>query len=143
MSHFLIEWFQWFEKGINAIDAKEREKFFYECGSNCVQTGAIKLYEKLYFESGKSWDAFFEKLNDIDSVRGYIIKPKEIYELSFTQCVCKLHIEGFVHTDCICACSRQSIIFVMKSLDPNIEVQVDTISTILGGDKECRFRIIL
>lgn len=143
MSDFLTEWFKGFEKGINDLEPKEQEKLFYQCGSNCVNTGAKKLYEKLYLDSGSSLDEFFLRLNEIESVAGYIIKPKEIYEISFISCVCKLHTLGYIHSDCICECSRQSIIYIMKSLEPNINVQVDKISTILGGDKECRFRITM
>ncbi|MCT4598148.1 MAG: hypothetical protein N4A50_09765 [Vallitalea sp.] len=47
MSDFLMKWFKGFETGINTLNQKEREKIFYKCGGNCVDTGVIKVYEKL------------------------------------------------------------------------------------------------
>ncbi|MDF1618708.1 hypothetical protein [Petrocella sp. FN5] len=141
MSEYLAEWFQGFEKGINSLDQKAKESFFYSCGSNCVERGVKKVYEELYIDSGKKLDTFFLRLNEMKTVGGEIINPGKVYDITFCHCICELHRRGYIHSDCICECSRQSIIHVMKSLEPELQMQVDKISTVLGGGKECRFRI--
>lgn len=143
MSEFINEWFQWFEKGINDLDPKEREKFFCRCGRGCADTGIKKIYEDLYKASGKKLDTFFPSLNELDDIGGKVVKPGEIYEISFPRCLCDLHKLGYVHSDTICECSRQSILYVMSSLEPGVQFQVDKIATVLGGNKECRFRITI
>jgi hypothetical protein len=86
---------------------------------------------------------FFSRLKEMECVAGNVIKPKKIYEIIFPHCVCNLHTLGYIHSDCICECSRQSIIYVIKSLNPDIEIQVDKLSTVLNGDHECRFCITI
>ncbi|MDA3846467.1 MAG: hypothetical protein PF505_07970 [Vallitaleaceae bacterium] len=141
MSDFLQEWFQGFEKGIDGLKQEEKEKFFHNCGRKCADTGIIKVYEKLFIDSGKVLDTFFSKLSELESVSGNIVKPGEHYEIAFLHCLCDLHTLGYVHSDYICECSRQSIIYVMKSLVPDMDMKVDKLTTILGGDVECRFSI--
>jgi hypothetical protein len=143
MSDFLNQWFQGFEEGINNLDQKEKDKFFSKCGRNCAETGVIEVYEKLYLESGNDMNVFFLRLKELECIAGYIIDPGKIYEITFPRCLCDLHTRGYINSDSICECSKHSILYVMKTLDPEHDFQVDKISTVLGGDKECRFRITL
>lgn len=143
MAEFLTEWFKWFEKGISGLDEKSKEKFFSECASNCVNRGVLDMYKDLYLESENDLDKFFRSLSSKGFGEGYVIEPLKVYEMSFSRCTCELNNLGYVHSDCICECSRQSIIHVMESLNPDFSINVDKISTILNGDKECRFRVTI
>jgi hypothetical protein len=143
MSEFLNNWFQGFEKGINSLDQNEKEKLFCSCGRNCANSGILKIYQELFLDSGKALDIFFTRLNQIECVAGNVVTPGKVYEISFPRCLCDLHTLGYIHSDCICECSRQSILYVMSSLEPEFEYQVDKLTTVLHGDKECRFRITI
>ena len=65
MSDFVKEWFGWFEKGIEQVDQKEKEKFFSVCGMHCAETGIIKLYKDIYDKSCSNMDGFFSKFDDM------------------------------------------------------------------------------
>lgn len=143
MADFLTHWFQWFEEGISCLEQNEKDLFFRKCGRNCANTGVVTLYEKVYQDSGKDLDIFFIKLNDMDCIGGEVVKSGQIYDITFPRCLCDLHTSGYIHSDCICECSRHSILYVMKKLEPEHEFQVEKVSTVLGGDMECRFRITI
>lgn len=143
MSDFLMDWFRGFEKGINDLSQEEKEKLFYKCGRNCADTGIINVYKKLFVDSGKELDTFFSRLNEIECVDGNVVTQGKVYEIIFPCCLCDLHRHGYIYSDCICECSRQSIIYVMNSLEPDTKIQVDKLTTVLSGDNECRFRITI
>lgn len=144
MHDFIVKWFSWFEKGIERIDQKEKEKFFSICGRRCAETGIIKLYKDIYDKSCNNLDMFFSKyINNMKYVGGKVISPGEIYEITFPDCYCDLYNKGFVETDAICECSRQSILYVMRTFNPELEYEVEKVTTVLNGDKECRFRVTI
>lgn len=143
MSDFIKEWFSWFEKGIESVNQKEQEKFFGVCGKHCVETGIMKLYKEIYDKSCSDFDVFFSKLNEMKYVGGKVVSSGKIYEITFPSCYCDLYTEGYVQTSAICECSRQSIIYVMNTLNPELEYAVDKLTTILSGDSECRFSITI
>ena len=141
MSEFVNEWFGWFEEGIASIDESQKSLFFSKCAYNCVKKGVLNLYKEFYLECGEDFDVFYSNLSSKGYGFGEVIAQNKTYELAFSECTCKLSKQGYVKTDQICECSRQSIIHIMKSLRENINVEVEKISTILGGSDECRFSI--
>jgi hypothetical protein len=52
------------------------------------------------------------------------------------------YTKGYVQTDAICECSRQRILYVMRTLNLELEYEVKKISTVIGGDAECRVWVI-
>jgi hypothetical protein len=140
---FVKEWFAWFEKGIKQVDQKEKEKFFRVCGMHCAETGIIKLYKDIYDKSCSNMDGFFSKFDDMKYIGGRIISPGKTYEITFPECYCDLYTKGYVQTDTICECSRQSILYVLKTLNPELEYDVEKISTVINGDDECCFRVTI
>lgn len=143
MPDFVKEWFAWFEKGIKQVDQKEKEKFFRVCGMHCAETGIIKLYKDIYDKSCSNMDGFFLKFDDMKYIGGRIISPGKTYEITFPECYCDLYTKGYVQTDTICECSRQSILYVLKTLNPELEYDVEKISTVINGDDECCFRVTI
>lgn len=95
----------------------------------------------MFLSSGKDLDTFFILLNEQEGLVGKVIKTGKVYEVTYPKCYCDLYVEGYVRSDAICECSRQSILFVMDTLVPGIGVEVEKLATVLGGDSECRFRI--
>lgn len=138
---FINDWFKSFEAGMEEMNPDSREKFFKKCGSDCVKSGIINLYEDVFSKSDGDLDKFFENLNNLDSIGGQIIQRGKTYEIFFDQCYCNLHIEGYVQSDVICECSKQSVLYVMAQLAPQYNYEVTKITSVLGGDDECRFRI--
>lgn len=141
MSDFIKEWFGWFEKGIEQFDQREKEKFFSVCGRRCADTGIVKLYKDFYDNSCSDLDMFFSKFTNMKYVGGKIISPGKIYEITFPDCYCDLYTKGYVRTDVICECSRQSILYMLKTVNPEFEYEVETVSTVISGDEECCFRV--
>ncbi len=143
MTDFVKEWFGWFEKGIEQVDQKEKEKFFRVCGMHCAETGIIKLYKDVYDKSCNNLDMFFSKFSEMKYIGGKIISPGKVYEITFPDCYCDLYIKGYVQTAAICECSRQSILYVLRTLNPELEYEVEKVSTVINGDKECCFRVTI
>ncbi|WP_082759821.1 hypothetical protein [Abyssisolibacter fermentans] len=141
MNEFMKEWFSWFEEGIELLDEAQVSVFFSKCAENCVNRGVLGMYREFYSECGNDLDIFFESLSDKNYGSGYVIEPQNTYELVFSECTCELNKLGYVSSDCICECSRQSILHIMQSLKNDAVFEVDKLSTILGGNSECRFRI--
>jgi len=141
MSGFLMDWFNWFEEGISSLDQGSKEKFFSKCSANCVKRGVAQMYKSHYLESNSNLDQFFMSLSERGYAQGKILSSGTEYEMSYSHCSCELHKLGYVNSDYICECSRQSIMNVMSFIKPESEFDVEILSTILGGDKECRFRI--
>lgn len=141
MSDFIKDWFGWFEQGTACLKQEEKEKLFRKCGQNCADSGIIEVYKKIYRDSKNDLDVYFTRLNELDSVGGNVLQPGKEYEVIFTECLCDLHTMGYVNSDFICECSRQSILYVMNTLEPKIDFEVQKITSVLSGDHECRFHI--
>jgi len=141
MDDFIREWFTWFEEGMEVVDDKQKSQFFSKCAENCVKKGVLRMYQEFYEECGNDLDIFYSSL----SVKGYgegrVIESQKVYELAFSECTCELSKHGYVKTDQICECSRQSILHIMQSFRDDINFEVERLSTILGGSEECRFLI--
>lgn len=136
-------WFKGFEEGMLFLEQNQREVVFCECAKNCVNSGVLSLYQNLYNEVDGDINTFFEKLNDVDGVITQILEVGKKYNLYFEKCTCKLHTEGYVNSPILCECSRQSVIYVMNSLWNNQEIDVEICSTILRGQENCKFSIIV
>ncbi|BES66124.1 hypothetical protein SANA_25630 [Gottschalkiaceae bacterium SANA] len=141
MDEFTREWFTWFEEGMEAIDKKQKSLFFSICAKNCVKKGVLKMYQEFYKECGKDLDVFYSSLSTKGYGDGLVIESQRVYELAFSKCTCELSKRGYVKTNQICECSRQSILHIMQSLRDDITFEVETLSTILDGSEECRFLI--
>lgn len=143
MDNNLRLWFDGFERGIDNLKQEEREKIFCECGKNCAKRWILNLYTDIFHKVNGDVDKFFEALNNADGVRTEIIEPQKKYNLIFEQCVCSMHNEGYINSPHLCECSRQSVIFIMNSLVPDKEVDVEIKSTVLRGADECRQTITI
>lgn len=134
-------WFCGFEKGIACLTAEQREVFFRECGKNCVQSGVLNIYRQVYDEVEGDLDRFFTQLNDFDGVRAEVVESGGLYHLYFLECVCPLHQEGYIRTPLLCECSRQSVLYTMRTLWPDKQFEVKLCQSVLRGDKACKLSI--
>lgn len=141
MDEFIREWFTWFEEGMEVVDDKQKSLFFSKCAKNCVKKGVLHMYQEFYRECNNDLDVFFSRLSAKGYGDGLVIEPQRVYELAFSECTCELSKGGYVKTNQICECSRQSILHVMQTLRPDMSFEVEMLSTILGGSEACRFLV--
>ena len=137
----LSDWFQGFEKGIARLSSEQRATFFSECAKNCVNSGTLSIYGKLYEEAKGNMDVFFQKVNELPGVKGEIVKEGCIYHLIFLECTCKLCRENYVSTPLLCECSRQSVLYALQNLWKEQKFNVTLCHSILQGEHTCKIKI--
>lgn len=138
---FLRAWLQGFEKGLNELDAASQSSLLRHCARQCADTGVLQSHLRLHRAVNGNRDLFYSRLSELGHVRGEVIVPGREYRVCFPECACDLHTAGGVNAPCLCECSRQSILYVAKTVWKDCGVQVEQEGTILSGDAECRFRI--
>ncbi len=137
----LSDWFKGFEKGIARLSPEQRSAFFSECGRNCVDGGTLSIYRKLYEDAGGDLDVFFQLANGLPGVKGEVVEKGRIYYLTFLECTCHLCKKGYVTTPMLCECSRQSVLYSLRSLWKGRDFQVELCHSILQGEPDCKMRI--
>lgn len=143
MEHsFFCQWFKGFEKGLDEMDSDSLGCLLKHCAKCCADTGVLQNYLKLYQNVNGERDAFYSRLSEIGNVRGEIVVPDKEYFICFPECACDIHTVFGVNTANLCECSRQSILYVGKSVWSDSKIRVEQVETILSGDAECKFRVI-
>lgn len=122
----------------NYIDG---EYIYYSCGQNCAKYGVLKAYQELYEKCSGNMDEMYLHMYELGDVEGKIIKSNSEYEITFPKCLCPLYQEGYLNTPSHCECSRNSILYVMNTLFPHKNVEVKMVGTVLGGYKNCKFKV--
>lgn len=139
---FFCQWFKGFEKGLDEMDSDSKRNLLKHCAKCCADTGILQSYIKLYKAVNGERDAFFSRLNETGNVRGEIVVPNKEYFICFPECGCDIHNDCNVNTPNLCECSKQSIIYVGKSVWTDSKIRVEQVKTILSGDTECKFKVI-
>lgn len=139
---FFCQWFKGFEKGLDEMDSDSRSNLLKHCAKCCADTGILQSYLKLYKTVNGERDAFYSRLNEIGDVRGEIVVPNKEYFICFSKCGCDIHNDCNINTPNLCECSKQSIIYVGKSIWTDSKIRVEQVETILSGDTKCKFKVI-
>lgn len=139
---FFCQWFKGFEKGLDEMDSDSKSNLLKHCAKCCADTGILQSYLKLYKTVNGERDAFYSRLNEIGNVSGEIVVPNKEYFICFPECGCDIHNDCDVNTPNLCECSKQSIIYVGKSIWTDSKIRVEQVRTILSGDSECKFKVI-
>ena len=137
----LLDWFKGFEKGISCLSQEQQASFFSERGKNCVKCGTLQIYQELYEKTNGDLDAFFLEADKLPGVRSEIIEKGYVYNLYFMECTCMLHQQGYVSTPLLCECSKQSILYVLRSLWKDKTFRVTIGESILRGSQHCKMQI--
>ncbi len=138
---FFCQWLKGFENGLDEMDSDSRSSLLKHCAKYCADTGVLQSYLKLYRTVNGDRNEFYNRLGEIGNVRGEVVIPDKEYLIYFPECVCDIHTAGGVNTPNLCECSKQSIIYVGKSIWNKSVFHVEQVETILSGDAECKFRI--
>lgn len=139
---FFRPWFRGFAAGLEALDEENRSRLLRPCARICADTGVLRSQQALYSAVGGDRDAFYRNLHQTGDVRGEVIVPGKEYEIVFPVCGCDLHTAMGVNSPCLCECSRRSILYVAQTIWKKPDLRAETITTILSGASECRFRLL-
>ena len=134
-------WFAGFEKGLSALQEKERETLFQSCAENCLQMGMLDFYRGVYERCGGEINDFFQALGELGGLETEIVRRDREFWLIFHQCTCSLHTQGYINSSLLCECSRQSVRHILRELWPDRVFDIDPEGTILNGAPDCRFHI--
>ena len=135
-------WFTGFEEGLAALEEGERETLLRCCAENCLQMGMLDFYRGVQERTGGGIDEFFQALGEMGGLGTEIVRPGKEFWLIFRQCTCSLHTQGYMQTNLLCECSRQSVLHILRELWPGRSFRVDAEDTILNGAQDCRFHIV-
>ena len=61
--------------------------------------------------------------------------------MGYPKCVCPEVLEGTATNAAHCACSRQSVLYILEQLLPAQRITVETVEAVLSGGSCCRFLI--
>ncbi|MDO5293578.1 MAG: hypothetical protein Q4F05_12620 [bacterium] len=134
-------YFQTMEEDVGKLSQKEQAKVFRTCGRNCVKGYVLPELRKWLEQSNGDMDLMYEQHADSEYSFYRVIEKGHVYEMGYPKCLCYMYELGFANSEVHCECSRQSIIYALQELFPHKKFQVTTMHTVLGGAKECRFRI--
>ena len=122
------------------VDEKTLAKVLEQCGRQCQSQSFIKKAKSLYAKS-KSADEFLVKLG---KVYKHLLREGDRVYLVYPKCYCsqvnkipKGKLSGIY---CNCSCGWAKALFD-GALGRDVEVIKE--KSIIGGESECRFRIIL
>ena len=135
---FFDGWFATLGKGLDQLDVNACQRLFSECAKTCAGYVVSNMYREIYDECEGDLDRFFSHIQRIDNVEGNVIEPGKVYELIFRKCECPVHTEAKISSPRLCACSKESMICVFKTLVPDRKFRLEQTSTILGGSNVCR-----
>lgn len=80
-------------------------------------------------------------MNGVPGLGSQIMDSNKSYCIYFKECTCPLCQERYVDTPYLCECSRQSVLYTLRTLWPEKGFAVELCHTILRGDKDCKLLI--
>ena len=110
---------------------------------DCVKDTVLPIQRAQFEECGCDLDEQYKKYGNTEMLIARIIEPGHIYEIGYPECVCDEVLSGEVTEASHCECSRNSILYILKDLLPDKDIQVETIHTVLGGAEDCRFKVTI
>jgi hypothetical protein len=131
------------EDQIALLPEEQQAVVFKKCAINCVSNGVLPFLKARYDKCGGNLDLFFSEQHNSEYSFQRVIENGHIYEMGYPRCLCFMHDMGFAKSKIHCECSRQSILYVMHELFPEIVFKVEIIETVLGGSDKCTFKIIV
>jgi hypothetical protein len=122
------------------VDEKVLSKVLEQCGRQCQSETFVKKARGIFLNS-KSTDEFLEKLGRINK---HIHREGNSVYVAYPRCYCSQvnKIPKGKLSGMYCNCSRGWVKALFEgALDKPVEVIKE--KSIVGGDRECRFRVVL
>ncbi len=114
---------------------------YYDQAVACVKDYVLPAQLNLYQSCNGDLDRVYGETMNGNGYYGKVIEPGHIYELGYEKCTCQKVLSGQITDSDQCNCSRQSILYILRRLEPNSSFGVEILETVLRGAEHCRFRI--
>lgn len=114
---------------------------YYDQAVMCVKDYVLPAQRELYERCGGNLDRVYGEAMNNEFYFGKVLEPGRVYELGYHKCTCQMVLSGSVRDPAHCECTRQSILYILKELNPNCHFEVEILETVLRGSQHCRFRI--
>ena len=114
---------------------------YYEQAVACVKDRVLPAQMELYRSCCGDLDRIYGEAMNGNGYFGKVIVPGHVYELGYEKCTCPKVLSGQITDPERCNCSRQSILYILRQLEPEIIFDVEILETVLQGADHCRFRI--
>ena len=143
MDEFLKYWFGGLQKAIENMPETERVSLFCKCGKACSESYTKALYHDIWKEARSCYE-FFELLSSrVKEIEIKEIEKNKSYEIMYHKCLCDLYTKGYMTTGCLCECSKQSLLYNLKSIWSDKVIEVELVESILRGGRQCMLRVYL
>ena len=114
---------------------------YYEQAAACVKDRVLPAQMELYRSCSGDLDRIYGEAMNGNGYFGKVIVPGHVYELGYEKCTCPKVLSGQITDPDHCNCSRQSILYILRQLEPESIFDVEMLETVLQGADHCRFRI--
>lgn len=143
MMSFDKEFYKVLESGIENIPQEVREELYRPCAINCVKKYVLIEQQRQFQECGCDLDKQYEKYGKSEYFFAEIIEKGHVYEIGYPceKCLCPMVESGMATSSVHCECSRQSMLYVLQTLQPEKKIHVQLMHSVLTGAKECRFHV--
>lgn len=137
--------YQALEKGIGNLPQPLRSELYRPCAESCVKRYVLAEQRRQFDECGGDLDLQYQKYGRGEYFFADIIEKGHVYEIGYptARCICPMVMSGMAASSAHCECSRQSMLYVLKTLLPEKDIKVQLLHSVLTGDTECRFRVIV
>ena len=114
---------------------------YYDQAVACVKDHVLPAQRELYTSCGGDFDKVYGEAMNGNGYFGKVIVPGHVYELGYEKCTCEKVLSGQITDPDHCNCSKQSILYILRQLEPESIFDVEILETVLQGADHCRFRI--
>ncbi|MDO5564424.1 MAG: hypothetical protein Q4F88_04265 [Eubacteriales bacterium] len=137
--------YQTLEKGIGSLPENLRSDLYRSCAENCVKKYVLPEQKRQFDECNGDLDLQYQKYGKSEYFFADIIEKGHIYEIGYptSKCLCPMVRSGMASSSIHCECSRQSMLYVLKTLMPEKEIDVQLMHSVLTGSNECRFHVVV
>lgn len=139
----VVNYYKSLEDEISKMPQEVREMLYRPCAIACVKDEVLAEQKRQFEECHGDMDLIYKKYASGEGYFRRIIESGRIYEMGYPNCVCYLNRSGCLESAGHCECSRQSIIYILHELAPEMKFKVEIVDTVLAGAKECTFRIMI
>jgi predicted ArsR family transcriptional regulator len=138
---WLQNYFCQLESGIGELEGEQQEELYRPCAVACAKEMVLPMQQQQFAECGHDLDEQYRRYGRSPYFFADIIEPHHVYEIGYPHCFCPAVTQGYCQSPTHCECSRQSILYVLRNLLPDREIEVQPMHTVLSGAEECRFRV--
>ncbi len=139
---FWKHWFKGFEKGLDGLNEAGKDALLKACGKACAESHTARIFQEEWEKHGPDMEAFLSGLEKRFFDCTFTMLEGNRVRATYGRCFCDLVTEGYVKTLALCGCSVHNLKENFRAALGR-EVEVEVVSTVLGGDERCEFIVTL